>query len=295
MNRGDTVRVPLLWIAIGLSLLLHGVLMWQWRHEAPLPPTPEKEGKGKTEGRLRTQIAPPPAAPRERAPAEKAAPPAPARAQAAGPRPPPPRVAAAPPAVNAPASPPVLARPGPGPEPRVRPEPPAQQQQQPAAPAAAEDDLAALVEANRRRRAGPLAATPEAAPSRERTPAEENERRDRTIAANLGSLKAPMVGESGRRGGGVFELRRVGLEDAEFLFYGWNKDMGRNNTQLVEVRRGTNANMRIAVIRRMVAIIREHEKGDFVWESRRLNRNVNLSARVTDAAELEAFLMTEFF
>ena len=292
MNRGDTVRVPLLWIAIGLSLLLHGLLMWQWRHAVPLPPTPEKEGKGKTEGRLRTQIAAPRAAPREPAAAEKAAPPAPAREPAAASRPPPPRAAAAPPAVTAPAPPPVLARPGPGPEPAVRPEPPPAQ---PAAPAAAEDDLAALVEANRRRRAGPLAATPEAAPSRERTPAEDNERRDRTIAANLGSLKAPMVGESARRGGGIFELRRVGLEDAEFLFYGWNKDMRRNNTQLVEVRRGGNANMRIAVVRRMVAIIREHEKGDFVWESRRLNRNVNLSARAADSAELEAFLMTEFF
>ena len=55
------------------------------------------------------------------------------------------------------------------------------------------------------------------------------------------------------------------------------------------------AAMRIAVIRRMIAIIRDYEKEEFVWESRRLGRNVTLSAKQADNAALEEFMMHEFF
>ena len=63
------------------------------------------------------------------------------------------------------------------------------------------------------------------------------------------------------------------------LFFGWNKDISRNAKQLIEVRRGENSDIRIAVIRRMIAIVREHETGDFIWESPRLGRQLTLSAR----------------
>jgi hypothetical protein len=45
----------------------------------------------------------------------------------------------------------------------------------------------------------------------------------------------------------------------------------------------------------MIAIIREYEVEDFTWESLRLGRNVRLSARPRDNADLENFLMLEFF
>jgi hypothetical protein len=45
----------------------------------------------------------------------------------------------------------------------------------------------------------------------------------------------------------------------------------------------------------MIAIIREYEQQDFVWESRRLGRSLMLSARQRDNAGLEQFLMQEFF
>jgi hypothetical protein len=45
----------------------------------------------------------------------------------------------------------------------------------------------------------------------------------------------------------------------------------------------------------MIAIIREHESGDFAWESQRLGRDVSLSARTADNAGLEDFLMRDFF
>jgi hypothetical protein len=66
------------------------------------------------------------------------------------------------------------------------------------------------------------------------------------------------------------------------MFYGWNKNVERNTAQLIEVRRGVNSDIRIAVVRRMIAIIREHEHEDFIWESKRLGRNVSLSARARD-------------
>jgi len=82
---------------------------------------------------------------------------------------------------------------------------------------------------------------------------------------------------------------------AEFVFFGWNKDIRRDTAQTIDVRKGAESDIRIAVIRRMIAIIREHENGDFVWESHRLERHVTLSARPRDNAGLEDFLWKEFF
>jgi hypothetical protein len=45
----------------------------------------------------------------------------------------------------------------------------------------------------------------------------------------------------------------------------------------------------------MIAIIREHETENFLWESHRLGRQLTLSARARDTSELEAFMMQEFF
>jgi hypothetical protein len=156
-------------------------------------------------------------------------------------------------------------------------------------------DMSAMIEARRRAReaAEPARmAVPEPAPSGAE---DEAARRERAVAANLGTLKAPSTGENQRRGGGVFQLRRVGTEEAAFLFFGWNRDMGRNNTQQIEVRRGANASIELAVVRRMIAIIREYESGDFLWQSQRLGRSVTLSARASDNASLEAFMLREFF
>jgi hypothetical protein len=125
-------------------------------------------------------------------------------------------------------------------------------------------------------------------------PEDPNARANRIAAANLGLGKKPGFGEP-RRGGGVFTIQRIGYDYAEFAFYGWNKDMRRNTAQIIEVRKGSNPDIRTAVVRRMIAIIRDHEQGDFVWESQRLGRNLTLSARPRDNAGLEAFMMEEFF
>ena len=112
---------------------------------------------------------------------------------------------------------------------------------------------------------------------------------------NLGSDRRANFGADPRRGGGVFTVQRVGYDYAEFLFFGWNKDIKRNTAQVIEVRKGAHSDIRLAVVRRMIVIIREHEQGDFVWESPRLGRNLTLSARARDTAGLEDFLLREFF
>jgi hypothetical protein len=98
-----------------------------------------------------------------------------------------------------------------------------------------------------------------------------------------------------RRGGGMFQITRLSEDAAEFIFLGWNKEVRRNTKQYIEVRKGEARDIRVAVVRRMIGIIRDHEAGDFVWESTRLGRYITLSARPRDNAELEAFLMREFF
>ena len=45
------------------------------------------------------------------------------------------------------------------------------------------------------------------------------------------------------------------------------------------MKKGDNADIQIAVVRRMIGIIRDHESGDFTWISRRLGRDITLSAR----------------
>jgi hypothetical protein len=123
---------------------------------------------------------------------------------------------------------------------------------------------------------------------------DERARHNRIVAENLGLNRTPTFGPT-PRGGGIFQLERLGYNDAEFIFFGWNQDIRRNSKQRITVEKGGNSDIRIAVVRRMIAIIRDHEPGDFVWVSDRLGREVTLSARLADNAGLEDFLMQEFF
>jgi hypothetical protein len=163
----------------------------------------------------------------------------------------------------------------------------------PASPAPPATDLASYVESRRRERgeAAPALGTPAPPAAAGET---EAARANRIAAENLGLGRKPEFGPE-RRSGGIFDLTYTAYDYAEFVFYGWNKEIRRNTAQKIEVRKGQNPDIRLAVARRMIAIIREYEKEDFVWESQRLNRNVTLSARPRDTAGLEDFLIKEFF
>jgi hypothetical protein len=284
-NMRDSVTIPTIWVAIALSLLIHVAVMWQWLPRIRLPSLDEP-GRSEASGQLRVRLAPPPGPP-------PAPPPSPAQ------RTPPLPTIQAQPAARPPPAPPVIALNRPAPDaPAPPPAAPSVTAPTPARPPG-DGDLASHIEARRRARAEPVPAPPPAlfpdsvaiAPPAE----DDHARANRLAAANLALRNRPTFGYDPAKSGGIFQIMRMGYEDAEFIFFGWNKEIRRNTAQQIEVRKGSNSDIRIAVVRRMIAIIREYEQEDFLWESRRLNRNLMLSARARDNAGLEEFMMREFF
>lgn len=282
----DRVSIPTIWVAFAVSVLLHALLIWPWLPDLRLLSfdSPKEEAAS---GRLQVQLVPraaprptPPSAPPS-APALQAQPPVAGKAAEKVPA----KVAPKPPP-----KPPVLAlnRPGPGKSPQ--PEAPAPPPRE-AAPAPA-GDLSSYIAARR-------AARGEAAPAPPPEPApkaqDKKDRFDQVVAANLGLNRTPEFGYNRDAIGGVFQITRMGYDNAEFLFFGWNSDIKRNTEQVIEVRKGGNRSIEIAVVRRMIEIIRQNAPEDFVWISQRLDRQVTLSARARDNAGLEDFLMQEFF
>jgi hypothetical protein len=94
---------------------------------------------------------------------------------------------------------------------------------------------------------------------------------------------------------GVFQIVSMGLRSAKYSFRGWTKDAGSARRELIEVDAGPNGDVERAIVRSMIELIRKYYKGDFNWESQRLNRVVIMSARMEDNAGLEDFLIREFF
>jgi hypothetical protein len=277
--RQDNITIPTVWVAFALSVLIHAAALFGL---VPKPHIPFQEPKlANPSGSLAIRLVPhtappvssPPAAQSAPVPRPRAEPSAqpprksqPAR-QARPAQPSPPVIAMQEPAAAAPKVPPPAEAPRPAPG----------------------EDMASYIASRRRSREGAAAA-----PSPQ--PAEtEQERHNRIVAENLGLTNTPSFGNDPERGGGVFQVRSMGYDIAEFAFFGWNKAINRNSLQVIEVRRGSNENMEIAVVRRMISIVRERSSGDFLWQSRRLGRGIWLSARPADTAELEAFILKELF
>lgn len=283
MARGpsrDRIAIPTVWVALALSLGLHVLLLWGWLSRPVLYPFDDPD-KGRKSGALALRLAPPRVAQPE-VPVIPPAPPTPEARTKPAPVPTPRRTKPASPARP---SPPLLAIEQPG-KPTVAAKPPPAQ------------DFAALVESRRRARESVAQPLPGAKPSPPPAPqpAEtEQARHNRIVAENLGLNRKPSFGTDRRHGGGVFQIERMGYDSAEFHFFGWNSAIQRESRQVIEVRRGTNPGMELAVVRRMIALIREQADGDFLWESNRLGRDVTLSARAADNAGLEDFLLREFF
>jgi hypothetical protein len=111
----------------------------------------------------------------------------------------------------------------------------------------------------------------------------EEQKRDERIKNNL---------KSGTNG--IFSIQRLEAKNASFSFKGWT-DYTNVKLKFYEVEASGGEDVRLVMIRRMIAIIREHYDADFPWESHRLGRTITKSARQEDSAELEDFLMQEFF
>ncbi len=94
---------------------------------------------------------------------------------------------------------------------------------------------------------------------------------------------------------GIFQILRIGPRTAEFSFRAWTTGQSNPRLQTIQVEAGPEGDVELAIIRRMIGLIREYYKEDFNWESHRLHRVVVLSAREKDTKGLEDFLMREFF
>ncbi len=283
------MRRPAPWWAIALSILIHAVAMWEWWPRLEPLQIPAQDT---------TEPDVPLVARIERDAGSRASAPAPAIVEPTPPRRPPPErtrrptppVIAVPPRIE-----PRVEPPAPPPAPPAPPMPQARPAPQPAARPPTETDLSAYIDARRRERNAGAPSGATGTTSGPPTPDEERARRDRAIARNLAGINAVPGGDAQKNSGGIFRLRYVGYEDAEFTFFGWYGAANRRMMQKVEVRRGANPDIRIAVVRKMIDIIRQYEQQDFTWRSLRLGRDVTLSARVADTADLEAFLLLEFF
>ncbi len=264
--RRDGVNIPAIAIWIALSLLAHvALLLWMPRMKKPSTEEPVPPPLAAYLRQLPQVVMPPSAA---RPPAAAPAAPQPAKTRA-------PVIALskpAPPAFTVPTPEP----PPPKPTPQLTTAPPPQA------------DLSAYIAAQKRARGEPA----EGAPSAE----VENANRGALSSAALRQAPAIRFGEKPPTpSGGIFQIRRRGYDYAEFMFYGWNQNFGRAVPQLIEVRKGDNSDIDIAVIRKIIEIIRDYERGDFTWNSKRTGKNLILSARARDNSGLEEFMMNEFY
>lgn len=150
-------------------------------------------------------------------------------------------------------------------------------------------DMAAMLNAARERRQ-----KAEANAANENRTAEQGQRGLSPQQVAEANVKRSMQQASGQDGtSGVFQIVSKSVRIGTFTFRGW-KVNSNGWKQTIEVDAGVGGNLDLAMVRKMIEIIRTHYKGDFRWESNRLGRVVNLSARVEDSAELEAFMLEEF-
>ena len=278
-SRYDRITISTVHVAFAMSLLLHLMALWSWSSNIKMRPSDDMR-MGEQGGTLAVRIAmaPPPPTPPPRPAPSAGSPPVPER-RLAMPKSAPKSAAAAPRVLTT--------------ERQARSAMVAPQRPSEEGRAVLGEDLASYVEARRRSREPPAQPSIPAQPA---PPAEsEQARQNREAAARLGFSATPTFGTNKNLGGGTFQVRSVTFDRAELAFYGYNKLINRISLQVFEVQRGSNPSTQIAVVRKIIEIIREQENGNFLWESLRLRRDLTLSARPADNAGLEAFMMEEFF
>lgn len=267
-------------IGLTASLLIHGIALWLVLHQAAMDMQPAGDQTG---NRIAVSILPP-------VPAAQSAPPPQAQA---------PNLAQAAPVVPRKKSSPAPAirkqnrRPAPAESKTaaasVTPSLPKAERSMPPP----EQDFSEHLEAARKRRQQvDELGSPEPVEAESTQEASEN---DNSVA--MANIEFSMNRARGNKDkvGGVFQIKRVGYRDAEFVFYGWSERSRRNSTRLITVDQGSYADIQTAMIKKVIDIIREEKKGDFLWQSQRLGKPITLSARPQDSKELEQFLMLEFF
>ncbi len=94
---------------------------------------------------------------------------------------------------------------------------------------------------------------------------------------------------------GAFQITRMDNRTATYTFRGWNGEMSFTHQETYAIEAPMGGDIRLEIVRSQIAIIRRYYSGDFTFYSERLQRVVTLSARKSDTAGLEDFLMKEYF
>src|SRR5439155_26367838 len=125
------------------------------------------------------------------------------------------------------------------------------------------DDMFAYVQAARKRRTD--AEAQQRSSDSDSTPAAEdaNQRANRIARENVAFSQKHGPGAERDDSGGLFQLRHVSLNRAEFLFRGWNTNFRRNWSQMVEVDQAGEVDIETAVVKKMIEIIRSKKSDDF--------------------------------
>lgn len=243
------------WWLLVFSILLHSLIITQVKKD----PLPIGQAAPKVTGPLNVRITPPP---RPEPETTETPPPPPVVTR--------PRLLAVP--TLTPRKPAIELPP---PEPPPVPPPPVPQPPM---------SFAEMVAARRAQRAPTVSEHADAREQAERA----GNTRDASIQRNLKTLQ-----DDGTSG--VFVIVNKGSRYGTFQFRGWKREDRNNWRETIEVDAGNGGDVELAIVRRMIDLIRGHYQGNFNWESHRLGRVVILSARPDDQPGLEAFLMREFF
>jgi len=172
------------------------------------------------------------------------------------------------------------------PEPAIPPPPDAPKYQQ-----SVEEDFSTHIQAARQRREAALAQErAEAGETAEDAPQSPNDIARANIQAQRG-----WMGMDKDKSGGIFEVRDKTPFRASLIFRGWNANVSRSAQQNIAVERGSDESIEIAIVNKMIEMIRKKTSTDIPWRSQRLGRVITLSARLKDTAELQQFLMREMF
>ncbi len=145
-------------------------------------------------------------------------------------------------------------------------------------------DMASYVAAQRAKRAAAQGVSPDIWQDAPAEKMSESDRRDAIIQRNL------QMGVNG-----LFQIVNMSEQHAQFTFKGWTNSISSAKQELIQVEAQPGEDIHLAVVKRMISLIRRYHQKDFNWESQRLGKVIVLSARQEDNAGLEAFLMQEFF
>jgi outer membrane biosynthesis protein TonB len=148
-------------------------------------------------------------------------------------------------------------------------------------------DMADFIASRRRQRGA-------ADGSEDTTPESEATRGMRNAMNNIASING-RGREDRNETGGVFSVSNKTFHSMDLKFRGWNPNFKRRWLTQVTVEQGSEADVEIAVVKKMIELIRREKTGDFEWDSHRLGRIVKLSARPQDTDELMTFLFKEMF